>query len=368
MSHCLAQRRDAAAKLVRGVSSNIQAAYSASAKCGALRYGEIDAKDVLALIERFCVPLCRSDGEFWDLGSGSGNLVLTASLVLKQVCLCGGIEIQDSLNSLATASVISLNSALTVSTTEKEEAADEEKNDKKFSDDLAIEFANLNAIPDSVENLAEMLVSRLGHKRYKAALKGNATLTKYLLRQLGRRETNNWQTGHILITLDINTKAITFTSARNGLISSKEKEPRSLQSQSIKNKKKKIPITSLVRFWQASAGRDEAKEIKFICGDLFDTVNVWAPNASIIFANILLFDSDLIARFIQIITTHLREGTFVISSVRLNHPILNPKHSDVWCRASWTGGVKLYFYNVLSPLSVDSDDHSFETVETTQGQ
>ncbi|CAM9745654.1 unnamed protein product [Discosporangium mesarthrocarpum] len=186
-----------------------------------LTYGEVDIPDFLAILD---ITKPQQDEIFVDLGSGTGKAVLTASLGFPEFSKCVGIELVGSLATAATdylraaqqvldaqpnpvsaSSPMPLLGGGRVSTKGRsgfyggkskgkgkvrsamaaEEGLRAEELEKLITDLLKASNQAPPAEEDrtgaiSVQDVASRLVASLGHRKYKASLRGFGGLKKFL--------------------------------------------------------------------------------------------------------------------------------------------------------------------------------------------
>lgn len=323
--------RAVGAKLLKGVAKD---GYGVSVKeTGNLTYGELDWKDVCGVIERFCGV---RGGEFWDLGSGSGTVVLCAAMTMDFE-VCGGVEIQDSLHDLAVSNRAALDDALN----EAAPVEEEESTGLNPEDVLDAGIAEVAATLPSgaiveVHDLSMLVSHSIGSKAYRGALRSRS-LSTYLTRKgsLGRLLVDCSEDGLHLHIVDDGRSPETP-------VQKKKKKKKN-------NSRSKTPTGDLVHSWrrlhQKIRSLDVPTPTTFISGDIFETSDDWA-NADVVLANVLLFDKPSLSKLADLLKTVLKPGAFVVTTKSLFHheDPFTELHSGLWCRASWTGGATLTIY------------------------
>jgi len=183
----------------------------------------------------------------------------------------------------------------------------------------------------TAESLAALLVASAGRKTYRAALKGKGSLSTYLKKNgpiVGRLQVHD---GDLL---------------RLTVVEDEELFP---QKEVSMPREEKFSLEELVLSWrrrrQGVVGVEEPSESLFICGDIFDTSERWAT-ASVIVANVLLFDKATLARLADLLCEVLRPGAFVVTTAPFffKDDVFTELHAGLWCRSSWTGGAMLTIY------------------------
>lgn len=297
------RRPKPACRLVKSVYSSNP--YKVSSKDDpALTYGELDPVDLCGIIQRFCAV--EKGGELWDLGSGSGRLLMSLALSLgDEFSLYGGVEIQQGLHDLAVAARQTL----------AEKLGQTYSPPKTSPLETALEEATRAAWVQGKRTLTLQDVSSSLASRHK---------TKYKLLLRDKPLSKHLETLPPSARYD-------YT---DGILHLKEVD-------------QDDPLLEAWRQVVPTNEQGKLPSVKLVRGDM---LQVDLDNAFLVIVNGLLFGEPILTDLARHLGNTLPDKAMVLSTAYLDkkHPDLHATHRDIWCRTSWTGGAKLNIYRKLA--------------------